>query len=248
MIVIPKKTRIGTPVRGQGRREGEPKRQFGQGSQDLDQALDDVIDPTAEIARQSAEEQSERERDRNSHNADGERNPRSVDDAREEIAAQPVGAEEEHRAVLGRAEQMHVSWHQSPEVVTIATAQEPHRLRRRRIGGVDATEALDVEGELVRIDEGTHQPALVHQVHGLRRCVQEVTVALGIIVGRDHLHERNHGVEGEQDEGRGDRHLVAAELPPHQPPRRGAVETLALCPHGLGRAGIEGRLNRRSAS
>jgi hypothetical protein len=81
----------------------------------------------------------------------------------------------------------------------------------------------------------------MEQMKRLRRRVKEIAVALGLVVGRDDLDERDREVEGEEQERGGDRHLVAAELPPHQPPRRGAVEDLALRARRLGEAGIERR-------
>ena len=43
---------------------------------------------------------------RDADQADGQRDARAVDDAREHVAAEPVGAEQEHLAALGRADEM----------------------------------------------------------------------------------------------------------------------------------------------
>ena len=54
----------------------------------------------------AAEEQTEREADGDAEQADGERNPGPVDDARHHVPAQAVGAEEKQRAAFRRAQQV----------------------------------------------------------------------------------------------------------------------------------------------
>src|SRR6266481_3486687 len=52
------------PGDGQRRRQREPKRQMREALDDLGEALDDHVDPTAVVAGEPAQEQSERERER----------------------------------------------------------------------------------------------------------------------------------------------------------------------------------------
>jgi hypothetical protein len=113
---------------------------------------------------------------------------------------------------------MEIRMEQAPEVVAVAAAEEADRLRPRSIDRVDAPEGFDVESVLVRVDEGPDEPPFVHEVDRLRRRIEEIAVALGLVVGRDHLDEGHHEIEGQQDEGRGHGDPVAAEFPPHQPP------------------------------
>ncbi len=152
-----------------------------------------------------------------------------------------IGAEQEHRAVFRRAEQVDVHLPEAPELVGIAPAEEADRLRLRGIDRVDASETLQIEAVGIGIDVGADEAALVHQVDRLGGRIEEIAVPLGLVVGCDHLHEGYEGVEGEQDESRCDRHPVAPELPPHQLPGRGAVEALVLGADGLGLTGIEWR-------
>ena len=238
---MPKKTSSGLQFGRQRRREREPQRQLRQRAQDLDHPLDDVVDPAAEIAGDAAEEEPEGERHGDADEPDGERDARAVDDAREQVAPEPVGAERGTwcRRSAGST-RCTFSRTTAPEVVGVAAAEEADRLRLPcGPDDVVALEGLEVEGELVRIDERPDEAPFVEQVQALRRRVQEVAVPLGLVVGRDHLDERHHQVEGEQQERGGDGDLVAPELPPHQPPRGRAVELLALRADRLAAAGIE---------
>src|SRR5437870_4334489 len=62
----------------------------------------------------------------------------------------------------------------------------------------------------------------------LRRRVDVTRVARMQVERREELAHQDRGVEGEQDRARPDRDPVAAELPPHDLPLRGAVEALLL--------------------
>ena len=117
------------PVRRQRRRKREPERQLGQRAQDLDQALHGSVDEAAEIAGEPAERQPEDEGDDDADEADGQRDARAVDDAREQVAAELVGAEQEQRAVLGRADEMEIGRGRARRAVGLAAAEEADRLR-----------------------------------------------------------------------------------------------------------------------
>src|SRR5262249_38720311 len=60
---------------------------------DLDQAADQVVDPTAEVTRERAEHDADRHIEGHRDDADGERDPRAVEHAREYVAALRVRAE-----------------------------------------------------------------------------------------------------------------------------------------------------------
>ena len=66
----------------------------------------DHVDPAAVIAGDAADDDAEREADRDADQADRQRDARAVDDARQHVAAEPVGAEQEQRAALGRADEV----------------------------------------------------------------------------------------------------------------------------------------------
>ena len=98
-------------------------------------------------------------------------------DAGEHIAPEAIGAQEEERAVLGRADEVEVHGDQSPELVLVASAEEAQRLHLLEIDGVLALQVLEVELEVEAIDEGADEAALVEQVHRLRREMDEVGMA-----------------------------------------------------------------------
>src|SRR3712207_7537670 len=59
-----------------------------------------------------------------SHETDREGDPRPVDHAREQVAPELVGAEEEQRAVLRRADEVQVGVDEPEPVVAVAPAQD----------------------------------------------------------------------------------------------------------------------------
>ena len=65
---------------------------------------------------------------RDADQADGERDARAVDEAREHVAPEPVGAEQEQRAVLGRADEMEVGRRTRPQKLYSSPEQ------KKRIG------------------------------------------------------------------------------------------------------------------
>ena len=56
--------------------------------------------------------------------------------ARKHVAPQPVGAEQEERAVLGRADEMEVAVEQAPELVVLARAEEADAAAPWPVSGV----------------------------------------------------------------------------------------------------------------
>src|SRR5437667_973974 len=100
-----------------------------EGLDDLDQALDQDIDPAAVIAGDAADDDAEGEADGDADQADGQRDARTVEDAREQVAAEPVGAEQKERALLGRAGEMEIALDEAPEQVAGAVAEAADRLR-----------------------------------------------------------------------------------------------------------------------
>src|SRR5258707_13280980 len=138
-----------------------------EGLDDLDQALDQNVDPAPVIAGDAADDDAEGEADGDADEADGERDARAVEDAREHVAAEPVGAEQEELAVLGRADEMDVALDQPPEEIAVAVAEEAQLLHLGGIGGVDALQVLHVEVVVVAIDERPDEAALVEEMERL---------------------------------------------------------------------------------
>mgnify|MGYP000334839055 CR=1 FL=1 len=84
---------------GHRKRRGQrhPQRQFRKGADDLDQALDQVVDPSAVVAGDTAQHDADRKAHQDAQQADRQRDAGAVDDPREHVAPDVVGAEQEAR-------------------------------------------------------------------------------------------------------------------------------------------------------
>src|SRR5215472_18489884 len=100
---------------------------------DLDAALDQDVGPAAVIAGDAADHYAERKADDDAEEADCQRDARAVDDARQEVAAEPVGAQQEQRPALRRAHEVHIARDIAPEFVRVAVAEPADPLLLRRI-------------------------------------------------------------------------------------------------------------------
>src|SRR5262249_44141373 len=217
-----------------------PQRQLGERAQHLDRSLRQVIDPAAVIAGHPADQDPKHEADRDADQADGERDAGADKNAREHIAAGPVGAEQEGGAALGRAEQVKARRNDAPPAVGIAQAEEAQLFHARRIGRVFAFEGGHVEVIAKAIHERPDEAALVKQMHALRRRVDEVGVTAVQVVGRQELAGDDRSIEQDENDTREHGEAVAPELPPHHPPLRGEIEPLLLLGQPLDRLRIEG--------
>ena len=83
------------------------------------------VGPAAVIAGDAADDDAEGQADGDADQPDGQRDARAVDDPRQQIAAEPVGAEQEQLPALGRADEMQIARDHAPELVLVATAEEP---------------------------------------------------------------------------------------------------------------------------
>ena len=111
------------------------------------------IEDAAVVAGQPADDDAENEADGNAEQADRERDAGAIDDARQHIATQPVGAEQEQLAVLGRTEEMKIPLEQAPEAIAVATAEEADPLHVVGIVGVLALEIVHVEPHRAAVHE-----------------------------------------------------------------------------------------------
>src|SRR5438132_526729 len=212
-----------------------------EGLDDLDAALDQDIGPAAVIAGDAADQDAEGEADDDTEQSDGQRDPRAIDDARQQIAAEPVGAEQEQLAALGRAHQVHIAVDPAPEFVWIAVAQEADRLVLLRVRCVDPAQIGHVEAVVVARDIGQGEVALAEDVDARRRRVDEVGMTAVEPVRREKFAKQDGHVKHQQQRARGQRDPVPAKPPPHQLPLRGAVEPLLRRGHDLDRIGVERR-------
>ena len=77
------------------------------------------------------------------HQPDGKRDPTGEQNAREEIAAELVGAEQKHLAVL-HAEQVEPAGKHRPQLVLAAGHEKTDRMLLRPVFGIDAPERLRI--------------------------------------------------------------------------------------------------------
>src|SRR5215470_18311247 len=98
------------------------------GLDDLDHALDEHVDPTAVIAGDAAEKETQGEADGNANEAHRQRDARAIEDARKHVTAEPIGAEEKELSVLGRADEMKIALPEAPEEIALAMAEEAQRM------------------------------------------------------------------------------------------------------------------------
>src|SRR5690606_34757373 len=116
----------------------------------------------------AADEDPDRERDRDADDAHGQRDLRADEDAREEVAPEAVGAEREERPALD-AEQVPVKGDEPEEAVAVAPHEEPERQALARVLDEPAPERDRVALLDHGVDEGPHQAPLVHEVQPLDR-------------------------------------------------------------------------------
>src|SRR5579875_1002818 len=219
------------PADRQDRRQGHPQRQMREGLDDFDQPLDQDVGPAAVIPRDAADQHRQREADGDPQQSDGQRDPRPVDDPRQHVPAEPVGAEQKQLSAARRAEKVHVAAQQAPEAIAVAMAEKPDRFPLFRVRRVDPLEPIHVEPVIVALDIGPYEPTVVEDMNGLRRRVNEIDIARIDPVRGEEL--------AEQDRARQHGKAVAAQLPPHHAPLRGGIETLLRWGQPLGRVGIE---------
>src|SRR6516162_4496956 len=135
---------------------------------DLDHALDEHVDPTAVIAGDAAEKETQCEADGNANEAHGERDTRAIEDARQHVTAEPVGAEKEELSVLGRADEMKIALPEAPEEIALAMAEEAQRLHDVGILAVDPLQVVHVEAVVVAMNEGSDEVAIMEEMDRLR--------------------------------------------------------------------------------
>src|SRR5579863_1642957 len=207
----------------------------------FDNALNKDVGPAAVIPGDAADHDTEREADRDADKTDGQRNPCAIDDARQQIATEPVGAEQEQLPAIGRADEMEACRDEAPEQVFVALAEKAQGLVLCRVGRVDTLQIIHVEMVVVALDIGRGEPVFAKNVNMLRRRVDEVGVAGIEPVRRDDLADQGRRVHRQQQTAGDHRDAVTAQPPPHQPPLRRLVETLLPGGHRLDRHRVERR-------
>ena len=187
------------PVQRQDRRQRQPQRQMGQAAQDLDQPLHPFVEPAAIVSRQSAEEDSEDEAGPDPQQADGQGDARAIDQAREHVLADLVGAQQMQLSLLRRTDEMETGVDGAPELVFIAAAEEAQLLHLGRVIGVFALQGLGIQLEAVAIDKGADELAFMEQMHGLRRRQHAADILGVLMIGRDELADQDRAIEDGQE-------------------------------------------------
>ena len=113
-----------------------------------------------------------------------------IDDAREHVAAEPVGPKQEHLTADCRADQMQIRIDQSPEAIGVAAAEEAERLHVVGLVRIDASERIHVEHHPAAIDERSDERPLMEEMDALRWRMDEFDVAGVQIVGRQEFGEQ----------------------------------------------------------
>ena len=116
--------------------------------------------------------------------------------AREQVAAQLVGAEQERHLVIPDAEQVQVAGDQIQQLVPVAAHQQAQRHPAAPVLGVGAAQGDRIAGLGERIHERAQvQPAVGEEVDALRRTEHARRIALGDVVRGDELGERGAHVQ-----------------------------------------------------
>ena len=85
------------------RHQHQRQQQRREGEDDVHHPHDQRVDPAAEVAGDQPDEDAGDQRQRHHHEADDQRVARAVDQPREDVAAERVGAEQERRACRPRS-------------------------------------------------------------------------------------------------------------------------------------------------
>ncbi len=182
------------PFLGHDCRQGHPQRQLRNGPQELDHALDDVVDHAAEVAGHAAQQRSQEEGQGHADQADGQRNARAVHRARKDVPRQRIQAEDPDAdagpvAGLPQTEESVPHFHQSRQAIGLRFDEELQR--QNDVPGLHETQAQGdgVALLLQPVDVGAAQSVLVGPVDGARRRLLITPEALRRLVGRDEFRQ-----------------------------------------------------------
>src|SRR5690606_9203550 len=184
---------------------------------------------SAEIAGDRTKRDPEDEPDEHADESDRERDAGAEDDAGQQVAPQPVGAEDEHRRrVRAGGEQMPVALEEPEHLVRRAPAEKADRVDLRPVLDVLVAERLHRQFPCPPVYERAAELALVEEVDVARRGVAVALESLAHAVRAEELRERRQRVHHQQDDDGDPGDPVLAEPPPHQPPLAGLVELLRV--------------------
>ena len=176
------KDQVRGPFGGQDCAEGHENGNRWKRKDEFDDALDDVVDIAAVIAGDHAECRAEGEADEYGEQADGEGDAAPCDDAREHVASETVGAEEEHGIAFAGAKHVDVGGKEAVECVLGTSRKGVHGVAHRGVFGVGFDTGLQVKRFFDAIDKGPVDAVLREDVDALGGQVYVVVIAMRRIV------------------------------------------------------------------
>ena len=203
------------PGVGQRSRKPHPERYRRHRAYDLDQSLDDGVDDAAVDRRYAAEQHAEKQADRDADEPDGERHARRHKEARPQIAAEPVGAEQMQRFARLRvlqADEMDIRFEQSEQLVRIPANEH----REVDLGGLiaDHAECARIAAGAQHDDVRAQRPVVIEEADRLRWRIGAPGIGVVRIHGGEEIREGCEQVEQDDHDAAYAGELMAAEAPP----------------------------------
>ena len=212
----------GRPVGGQRCGQPHPERDGGNGADEFDDALDEIVGCASVEAGDAAEEDAEEEAEEDAEKADRHRDARAVDHAAQEVAPHAVGAEEvDGHLGIGRADQVEVRFPQAPHFVWFTANKKADVDDLLFVDHESPLEGFGIDFDFIAVDIGIPtQPllGLAEKVQALGRRPSVVGADYARAGGREKLNEDGDGVDDQRNDSAHHCHAMFAELPPHQLP------------------------------
>ena len=185
-----------------------------------DQALDEQVRGAAEVPRHAPQDAAQHEAHGDADQTHRQGDTARVQQPREQVASQLVGAEQKNHPRPVHPEQVQVGLEQAPQAVAVTPGEQPHRVAHRAVLAVQPPQAGHVDGAGNAVHERPRVKAAVgvDEVQPLGLSVKVLGKALEGAVRREELAEQAHAVEQRQHHGAADGQPVTLELEPHQPP------------------------------
>ena len=166
------------PFGGQYCAEGHENGDRWKCEDEFDDALDDIVDIAAVIARDHTECRAEGEADEYGEQANGEGDAASCDDAREHVAPKAVGAKEEQGIAFAGAKHVDVGGKEAIECVFGTSRKGVHGIAHRGVFGIGFDTGLQVKRFFDAIDKRPVDAVLREYVDALGGQVYIVVITM----------------------------------------------------------------------
>ena len=192
---------VGRPGRGNRGRQRQPQRDVRERQQQLDEALDDVVDHAAEVARRDAEDQAQHHGYEGSDQRNREADLSCLEDARQQISAEHVGTQQEEGAALLDADEPRPRRDHEQDPVRLTANEETDAIACRPVLLIVECQGLRIHLPLVRVGKRGGEPArFVEHPDALRRSELDLAVKLVERVGAEERRKDRQRVEHDQDD------------------------------------------------